>query len=294
MAAISKSFKLCQTFRNFSTVTKDTVYFEYIPDIRALDVYNRDLVLHSTYTIFLTSLRAFTFEQYVDLALDSKKVSSSYVLLKERRFNSVIGYSFHPIHEFYYKDNDKSEQNKYITSLYYTIAVNPNFRAKFLGRTLFEVSELLLKNRFKDSNRISFNTTMNPIMYEQRSKLTPFIVPGPRAVPNEHPMKMMNKLIKELGHTPYSEERPYVKVYPGASVPGNDAKESLKNVGKVSEMQRFIIEQINGNDDWAVFNLALFNLIKGNTAEIAPGEYFAHNPVDYDVFDYVTKRPIKI
>lgn len=290
----AKAFKFCQIFRNFTVISKDSLYCEYVPDIRALDTYNRDLVLHSAFTIFLTQLRGISIEEYTDISLDPNLITSSYLLLKEKRFNSVIGYAFQAVHEFFYKDNDKSDKNRYITSIHWTVGIQPNFKSQHIGRTLFEISELLLKKRFKDCNRVTFNTTINPVLYEQRGNLTPFVVPGPRTMPNEHPEKMLRKLIKEHGYTTHSEERPYVKVYPGAMIIGYDAKENLKKAGKVSEMQRYIIEQINGNNEWTLCNLAIFNLIKGNTLELTPGEYFAHHPISFEIFDYSTKEPIKL
>lgn len=294
MAVIGKAFKLGQTFRCFSAMTKDNIYFEYIRDLRALDTYNRDLIIHSTYTIFLTVLRALSFQEYLDLIIDPNLISSSFLLLKERRFNTIIGYNFFPVNEFFYKDDDKSEQNRYITSGYYPIAIQPNFKSQYLGRTLCLISELLLKQEFKNSNRATFNTTINPVLYEQRAQLTPFTVPGPRTMPNEHPENFLKKLIKVHGFKCYSEDKPYIKVYKNACVIGYDAKKNLEKVGKVSEMQRYIIEQLDGNNDWTLCNLAIFNLIKNNTLEIAPGEYFDHPPVDYDVFDYSSKKSIRI
>ena len=294
MAVIGKTFRLCHSIRHFSTMTKENGYFEHIPDLRALDTYNRDLIIHQTYTTFLTVLRALSFQDYLDLILDPKNILSSILLLRERRFNTIIGYNFYPVQEFYYKDNDRSEKNRYITSGYYPIAIQPNFKSHNLGKTLFVISELLLKQHFKESNRVTFNTTFNPVLYEQRAQLTPFYVPGPNTMPNKHPENFLKKIIKDHGYECLSEEKPFIKIYNNACVIGYDAKDNLKKIGKVSESQRYIIEQLEGNNDWTLCNLAIFNLIKDNTLELTPGEYFAHGPVDYDIFDYSTRKPIKL
>jgi hypothetical protein len=228
-----------KTFRSFSSkLSKDFIYFEAIRDIRCLDSYTRDLILHQTYSICLTSLIVYTFDQYLNKCLDPSMKEVRFVLMKERRFNTIIGYCFYPVHEFYLKENDKSKQNQYLATLFYNIMIFPHFR-DHSGVSMYDVSQLVLKKDYPETNRLSFNTTMNSIFYEHRSKLTSLITPDPRRPPNEKLDKLMDKLIKDLGHQRHSPEHPLVRVYPNGYLVGYDRQRIEKLTEKGSDLRKF-------------------------------------------------------
>jgi hypothetical protein len=283
-----------KTFRSFSSkLSKDSIYFEAIRDIRSLDTYTRDLVLNQTYSISLTSLIAFSFDQYVNLCLDPSKKEVRFVLMKERRFNSLIGYSFYPVHEFYLKENDKSKENQYLVTLFYNLLILPHFR-DHTGLKMYDLSNLLLKKDYPETNRLSFNTTMNSIFYEHRLKLTSFITPDPRRPPNEKLDGLMDKLIQDLGHKRHSPEHPLVRVYPNAYLVGYDKQRLEKLSEKGSDLCKFFYKTINCNPDWTMFNLAVYNLVPGNTLGLEAGEHGKMTAPDFDVFEFGTNKPIKI
>ena len=236
--------------RPFSKISKESVYFESIRDLRKLDTYTRDKILHQTYTLSLTSLIAFSFEQYVSLCMDPSKKEIRFLLMKERRFDTLIGYSFYPVHELHLTPNDSSHANKYIS-------------------------------------------TLNPIMYEYRTQISDLVTPNPLKPKNSKLDHLLDRLIEDLGH-PRNQEHPLVRVFPGAYLVGVDYENSLKNIEKASEQKKFFLKVTQGRPDWALFNVAVFNLVQDNTLGLSAGEYSRFPDPDFDVFELGSNKPINL
>ena len=260
--------------------------------MRKLDTYTRDKILHQTYTLSLTSLIAFSFEQYVSLCLDPSKKEIRFLLMKERRFDTLIGYSCYPVHELHLSPNDSSLANKYISTITYNILIQPNLRCH-AGLKMYDIAELLVKRDYPNYNRLSFNTTMNPIIYEYRTQISDLVTPNPLKPKNSKLDHLLDRLIEDLGH-PRNQEHPLVRVYPGAYLVGVDYENSLKNIEKASEQKKFFLKVTQGRPDWALFNVAVFNLVQDNTLGLPAGEYSRFPDPDFDVFELGSNKPINL
>ncbi|OMJ71415.1 hypothetical protein SteCoe_30375 [Stentor coeruleus] len=207
------------------------------------------------------------------------------MLIKEKKFNTFVGFAFYHIFDFYYKQNDKSNENRYVTSNYY-IAIMPNFRGGALGRAILESSEYFIQQEYSNCNRVSFNITLNPFYYNLRSKLTELIVPGNREMPNKEPEKLLQKIIEELKLPRFSPENPYLIYYENATITGSKPEKYLKKVNEVSEHTKFFIEQTKLKSELFLANLAIYNLVPGNTLGIKSGIWAEFHENDYKVEIY--------
>lgn len=291
MSVVGRSFTKA-VFRSFSKISKESVYFEAVRDLRKLDTFNRDKILHETYALSLTSLIAFSFEQYVTLCMDPSKKEIRFLLMRDRRFNSLIGYSFYPIHELHLNPNDSSHGNKFLASLSYNFLIQPNFRCH-AGLKMYDISELLIKHDYPNYNRLAFNTTMNTIFYEHRAKLTDLLTPNPLKPANAKLDHLMERLIEDLNH-PRTPGHPLIRIYPGAYLVGVDYTNPPKNLEKASQLKKFFLEVTQSRPEWAMFNVAVFNLVKDNTAGLPAGEHSKFQIPDFDVFEFGTRKPINL
>jgi hypothetical protein len=103
----------------------------------------------------------------------------------------------------------------------------------------------------------------------------------------------MERLIEDLGH-PRTPGHPLIRIYPGAYLVGVDYENLSKNLEKASQLKKFFLEVTQSRRDWAMFNTAVFNLVKDNTAGLPAGEHSKFPNPDFDVFEYGTNKPINL
>ena len=186
----------------------------YIKEFRSLTQKEQEYLLLKMFTIHSAGITDFNnFEEFKDYFLGIQGFSSKALILQERTFGLDVGFAFLTLDRFYYKENDFSLANEYITS-YQLYGVLSSYRGGNLGKELYNISENKIRDEFRNSNRVTFNTTLNSMMYEHRASLSPLVFPGPFELPNDEMEKMIKKLMIKYDVQAISEEKPYVVELP--------------------------------------------------------------------------------
>ena len=205
-------------------------------------------------------------------------------MLKERKFNTDVGMSFFVSDEVYLDENDFSLQNMYLSS-YYALMIAPHYRGGNLGKAIFDLSEHKLRNEFPNTNRVSYNTTLNSYYYEYRSDLTPLVFPGPNELPNDGPERLIKKIMKLHSTEGVSKEKPYI-VYIPALIPGADIERYKQEKIFKNKAREYFITQTGLEYGQLLANIAIFHLVDGNTLGIPGGVYEKIPEIDIEMIDY--------
>lgn len=259
--------------------------FEYVQDLSKLSSLDQEYLINETYKLFSTSLSGLKPEDWEKILLKKSASCNKIMLIKENKFKTYVGFSFYHIYDFYYKEEDKSNENRYVTSNYY-MAVMPNFRGGGLGRAILESSEYLIQQEYKNCNRASFNITLNPFYYNLRSQWTQLMVPGNREMPNKEPEKLLQKIFHELKLESFSPDKPYVIFIENACIHGAQPEKYLKKIDEVSEYTKFFINQTCLKPEYFLANLAIYNLVPNNTLGVKSGIWAGFREIDYKVEAY--------
>lgn len=268
---------------NVTKNIKNFVY-DYVEDYDALPALEKEFLAQETYKLLLTSIHGIKEETYRSLLSDKKSSKNKIILVREKTFNTYIGFSYYHIYEVFYEPNNTSNENKYVTTCYYN-AVMPHYRGYALGRDLVKCLEYQAQEEYPNCNRVSFNFTLNAFYYDLRSKWTPFVVPGINKLDNSHPEKLLRKTINFLEIEPI-EGNPFVTKIENAHVAGLDKEYFMKNIENISPFRKFYMEQIQFKPGHLLCNLALYNLIEGNTLGLKPGKQHIFTPIDHEVAKY--------
>ena len=267
--------------------SSNNLILEYIKEFRTLNEKEKEFILHRIYSMFSTCFTAFNYEEFKDYFLGVQGFSSKAFLLREKTFGLDVGFTFLTLDRFYYKDNDFSAANEYISS-YYVCGVLPHYRGGNLGKELYNISENYVRDEYKNNNRVTFNTTLNSMFYEHRTELSPLVFPGPFELPNGEIEKMMKKMMRKYDVKGISEEKPYVYELP-AYINNADNKRYLKERTSASKARQFFIDQTGLQHNMFLVNLVIYNLLEDNTLGIKAGEYYKVPKTSIEVVDYTPR-----
>ena len=213
----------------------------YIKEFRSLNQKDQEYLLQKMFTIHSAGITDFNYEEFKDYFLGIQGFSSKALILQERTFGLDVGFAFLTLDRFYYKNNDFSLANEYVTS-YQLYGILSNYRGGNLGKELYNISENKIRDEFKDSNRVTFNTTLNSMMYEHRANLTPLVFPGPFELPNDEMEKMIKKMMIKYDVQAISEEKPYV-VELSAVINKTNKQKYLKEKDQASKVRQYFLDQ---------------------------------------------------
>ena len=263
------------------------LFIEYVKEFRSLNLKEQEFLLHRMYSMFSACFTAFNYEEFKEYFLGVQGFSSKAFLLKEKTFGLDVGFSFLTIDRFYYKENDSSLRNEYISS-YHLYGILPHYRGGNIGKELYNISENKIREEFINNNRITFNTTLNSLMYEHRAELSPLVFPGPFELPNGEIEKLMKKMMEKYEIKCISEEKPYVLEI-NAVINKADNQRYLKERAKANKVRQYFLDQTELKDNLFLANLVVYNLLEGNTLGIKAGEYYIVPQTSIEVIDYTPR-----
>lgn len=262
----------------------ENLYLEYIKDFKSLSPDNKEFLFHRMYPIFSCCFTSFSYEEYIDYFSGIVGPFKKLLMLKEKRFNTDVGYTFFTCDEFYYKDEDNSKQNMYLSNSF-IIALLPHYRGSGVGKGLQDSCEAVIRSEFPNTNRVSFNTTLNAGLYEYRSQISPYVFPGPEKMPNDEVEKMLKKMMKKYDLEGISEEKPFVVNMP-ATINGVDANRYKSNYKNLSKPFQYFIDQTGLESDKFLANLVIYYLVEGNTLGLPPGIHEEIKPIPYEIREF--------
>ncbi|OMJ66593.1 hypothetical protein SteCoe_36505 [Stentor coeruleus] len=265
----------------------ENIYYEYIEDFNALSAQEKEYLIQEILKIHYTSIYGVKEETFRDLFSDKKSTKIKIILIREKKSNIYIGFSFYRIYEIFYEPNNTSNENKYVTTCYIN-AIMPSYRGYALGTDLVKSLEYQTQEEYPDCNRVSFNYTLNAFYYDLRTKWTPLVVPGINKLDSPHPENLLRKTINFLEIEPI-EGNPFVTKIENVHVAGVDKEYFMKNIQNISPCRRFYMEQTQFKPGHLLCNLALYNLIEGNTLKLKPEKYHTFSPIAYEVIKYKTR-----
>lgn len=282
--------------RSFSSSEKSTskpipsdFCLDIISDFNMLPEAEQKYLTLESYKLLLATISGLSFSTYQGVTSNKQALVNKLILIREKNYNTYVGFSFAHIFEIFFKSSDKSRENRYITTTYYN-GVLSHFRGYDLGRILMQSLEYSVQNEFPDNNRVSFNITLNPYYYDLRSRLTPLVVPGPRPVANSNPEELLKKTMETLGlkaHDP--KVNPYVISLESVHPAGVNQQVYLDNVHKYSIYSQYHMKQTNFRHGLLLCNLSFYNLIENNTLGLPSGRLTTFNPVECEVNNHKPK-----
>ena len=260
-------------------------HFEYIEDFKALSQEAQNYLIFETYKLFLASFRAFSYEDWINMFYNPNLLTVKLILLKDKHFNQVVGFSFNEVYSIKYLENDNSIENEYFTSNL-IIAILEHYQRLKFGEKLFVETERLMRRAYPDKNRISANLVISPISIEIGYKMTSFYYPSLIPSPNEDIDRMYRK-IKEVFNlqSPY-EDKPYIAYVENGHVVGMDKKKFRANFDKLSSEYQYFLEQTGLKKGHVLFTLSVYNLVENNTLKLPAGNYerFADSGIEMKEF----------
>ena len=272
---------------NIMRTHPSNLHAEYIKDFYSLSEDDQEYLFYRTYMIFSGSYSGYTFEKFKSIFNIIPGLYLKLVLLKERKFNTDVGFNFIKVDKVYLNDDDYSTQNLFIKNFYF-FSVTHHFRGGDLARHLLDMSEFKIRGEYPDNNRVSYNHTGNSRIYEIMSDMTPLMIPGPNQMPNDGPEKLIKKIMKIHNSKVINQDNPYV-VYIPLSLNGVDYKRYSEEKEFKSEARKYFITTTRLEYGHFLANLAIYNLIEGNTLNIKAGSYERINKSDIDLVDYSSK-----
>lgn len=262
----------------------NNIIAEYVKDFKSLSKDEQELLYHRMFLVFSTSVAGFTYEDYKDYFTHLPGPYTKLIMLKERKFNTDVGMSLFVTDEVYLNDNDFSRKNMYLSS-YFALMLAPHYRGGNLGRAMYDLSQHKLRTEFPNTNRVSYNTTLNSYYYEYRSELTPLVFPGPNPMPTDGPERLIKKIMKIHSTEGVSEDKPYVVFIP-ALIPGADIQRYKQEKNFKSKAREYFITQTGLEYGQLLANVAIYHLVDGNTLGIPGGSYEKIPKIEIEMNDY--------
>ncbi|OMJ66594.1 hypothetical protein SteCoe_36506 [Stentor coeruleus] len=262
---------------------------DVISDFNKLPETEQKYLTLESYKLLLATISGLSFPTYQGVTVNKQALVNKLILIREKNYNTYVGFSFAHVFEIFFKPSDKSRENRYITTTYYN-GVLSHFRGYDLGRALMQTLEYSVQNEFPDSNRVSFNITLNPYYYDLRSRLSPLVVPGPRPVPNSNPEELLKKTMETLGLKALDPKiNPYVISLESVHPAGVNQQEYLDNAHKYSIYSQYHMQQTKFRHGLLLCNLSFYNLIENNTLGLPSGKLTNFKPVECEVNNYKPK-----
>ncbi|OMJ89401.1 hypothetical protein SteCoe_8508 [Stentor coeruleus] len=287
LRSLSISSNPIRPFSSSSTSSADFT-FEYIKNFDSIPKKEQEYLIYETFPISSSVIADINLELFRQLVSSDVIFTNNLILIREKTFNTIIGFSFTKIYEIFLGGQDKSFENKYMTTQYYN-AVLPHFRGFGLGTVLTEVTEYLAQKDWGDCNQVSFNITLNPMYYELRSKYTPLIYPGPKELPSKGPEKLFRQIMDLVGLSPVSQDKPGIIRLKNLHIIGQEKEKYTKRYNESSDYMKYFIDQHLFEQGLIMCNLAVYNLVEGNTMGIAPGRYKNFIPLMHEINEYKPK-----
>lgn len=263
----------------------DNLYLEYIKDLRNLPAFDKELIYLRTYSIFSACFSKLTYDEYISYCSNIPVVIQKILMLKDKTYNIDVGYIMISCDELFLKEGDKSKENTYFsTQCIFTVL--PHYRGISNGLRLQDACEAIIRSEYPNRNRVSINTTLNPVFYDYRQNLTPLVFPSQKKNLNQEPENLIKTFMKKQNLEPINEEKPFVVSLP-LTIVGADAAKYKANYKNSSEGVQFFIDQTGLEKDMILINMAIYNLIEGNTLGLPGKSYEKVNENPFELRDYV-------
>lgn len=283
-------YSIPRLFRAFSSSPNLSSNFiiEYIKNFDSIPKNEQEYLIYETFPISSSAIADINLDLFRQLVSSDLIYTNNLILIREKSFNTIIGFSFTKIYKIYLGGQDKNPENKYMTTQYYN-AVLPHFRGFGLGTVLTEVTEYLAQKEWGDCNQASFNITLNPMYYELRSGYTPLIYPGPVELPSKGPEKLFRQIMDLVGFSPVSPDKPGIIRLGNLHIIGQEKEKYRGRYNESSAYTKYFIDHHQFEEGLIMCNLAVYNLVKGNTMGITPGRYKNFIPLKHEIKEYKPK-----
>ena len=258
-------------------------YILVIDDFMILSGYEQEYFFYLMFTVFVSGLRCPHFEGFKQDLLTRKSQQKTAFFLFEKDYHNLVSFVFDSVDAFYLAPNDTSATNKYITSFSFG-AIQPHFPQNLTFDKLFAFSRLYLSDKHKDSNILSYNTILSPVIYESVCKLSQLVYPKPNN--SNHVLEpLLKKLMKNFNSVGETNENPFVVQRP-IKIIGDEVPLYKKNYQTSSAEFKYFVDKTGLNDNHLLATVTVERLIQGNTLGLEAGEYLAYAEKIFEVKQY--------
>lgn len=261
----------------------DNYYCLVIDDFMILSGYEQEYFFYLMFTVFVSGMRSSHYEGFKQDLLTRKSQQKTVFLLFEKDFHNLVSFVFDSVDAFYFTPDNTSASNKYITSFSFG-AVQPHFPQSTTFDKLFAYSRKYLSEKHKNSNILSYNTILSPVIYESLCKLSQLVYPKPNG--SNHVLEpLLKKLMKNFNSVGETNANPFV-VQRTIKIIGDEVPLYRKNYPTSSAEFKYFVDQTGLKDNHLLATVTVERLIQGNTLSLEAGEYLVYAEKIFEVKQY--------